>query len=104
MNQFNFNNQLKFEKLQFIDYLFLRNEEDVCDVFNTNICQVLTKLLMPDYIIARKSDNIIGDPDFAANFASDQLIMPIEIKRKHVLDAILNSAGVFHDLEYVCTE
>ncbi|CAG8449021.1 12407_t:CDS:2 [Funneliformis mosseae] len=77
---FNFNDQLKFERPQFIQFAPLVNEEAVRSVFDANICQVLNKLLMPDYIIERRSDYIIGDLNFAVNFASDQLVMPIEVK------------------------
>jgi predicted Ser/Thr protein kinase len=92
---FNFDDQPKFKQPQFTEFSPLV-KEDVRDVFNTNICQVLNKLLEPDYKISRKSEFILGDPDFAANFASIQLICPIEIKRRHVLQSILDQVDALH--------
>ena len=63
----------------FADGLYL--EECVCAVFQVNICQVLNKLMVPDYNFSICSDEKPGIPDPSCHHVQ-KIIFPIENKRR----------------------
>ncbi|CAG8706455.1 4928_t:CDS:2, partial [Ambispora leptoticha] len=78
----------KFEKPQFNNsYVNVRYEEGVRSAFEVNICQVLNKLMGPDYEFSRWQDGSPGIPDFNCHYTI-QLILCIENKRGLVLREI----------------
>jgi hypothetical protein len=61
VNNFKFNDQLEYNSPQFINYLRMYNEMSVQTAFETNICEVLNKLLK-DYDFSRELTGNPGDP------------------------------------------
>ncbi|KAG9297288.1 hypothetical protein G9A89_006387 [Geosiphon pyriformis] len=88
VNQFRFDQQPRFERPQFAKDREMINEEDVRDALNSNICTVVNKLTGPDFDFSMRGTHTPGIPDFTCHYLVEQLILVIEVKRKHVLEDI----------------
>jgi predicted Ser/Thr protein kinase len=78
----------KFDKPRFnTDFVNVRIEEDLRAAFEVNICQVLNKLIGPEYEFCRWHDPNPGIPDFSCTYNS-QTILCIENKRGLILREI----------------
>ncbi|PKC00195.1 kinase-like protein [Rhizophagus irregularis] len=87
VNNFKFGDESKYNRPIFINYSQMYNEMSIQTAFETNICEVLNKLLR-NYDFSRESTKNPGDPDFICHFAMLEPLMPIEVKRKHILEYI----------------
>ncbi|KAG9304910.1 hypothetical protein G9A89_010772 [Geosiphon pyriformis] len=88
VNQFCFDQQLRFKKLQFVKDREITNKENVCDALNSNICTVVNRLMLSeDYKFTKLQTHTPGISDFNC-FLEKLLILVIEVKRKHVLEDI----------------
>ncbi|RIA94134.1 hypothetical protein C1645_873652 [Glomus cerebriforme] len=88
VNKFHFDNEPKFQRPQFGNFPFCINEEDICNAFYCNICQILN-ILLPNYEFSKQPVPITGIPDFSATFVSFEFIVPIEISREHIFQLLL---------------
>ncbi|PKK64329.1 hypothetical protein RhiirC2_787666 [Rhizophagus irregularis] len=87
VNNFKFRDESEYNRPIFINYSQMYNEMSVQTAFETNICEVLNKLLR-NYDFSRELTKNPGDPDFICRFAMLEPLMPIEVKRKHILEYI----------------
>jgi hypothetical protein len=95
VNQFNFDNQPRFPRPQFLQDNAIVDEEDVRGAFKENFCKVLNKLL-EDYNFSRLPTPTSGIPDFTCHYAIIELILAIEIERKHVIGNLNNKTYIDH--------
>ncbi|GBC07921.1 hypothetical protein RclHR1_00780001 [Rhizophagus clarus] len=87
VNQFQFDQQPRYERPHFIQDKVVFNEEDVRVAIDVNICMVLNKLMAPGYNFSRRPTATPNIPDFNC-YLVELLILVIEAKRKHVLEDI----------------
>src|SRR5687768_1649625 len=73
VKRFHFNDQPKFERPQFTQYEPLGNKMGVQIVFGTNICNILNKLLKPNYRFSTSLETI-GKLDFNAQYGTNKMI------------------------------
>ena len=85
MNQFCFDQQLRFKRPQFIPDKEVENKEDVRVAIDINICMILNRLIGSEYKFSKRSTDTPGIPDFTC-YLVGSLILVIEAKRKHVLE------------------
>ncbi|CAG8788140.1 19490_t:CDS:2, partial [Racocetra persica] len=75
-----------FEKLQFHYNRPLFNEANICEAVNTNINSILNELMGINYVFSSQKP-YVSEPDFTC-YHNDDLIMVVEVKRKHILEKI----------------